>query len=139
MLMVFMVTGKTKFSIDIGRRPRILKYLSVLRFTDSDYPFGIFELLAIVLSVLRFTDSDYPFGITKGVIRIRKSKNRQHNGQKFEDTKGVIRIRNSKKNRHHNGQNNCLFISVLSLVIHLSMGSLVSHQSVYLRRLYVSI
>jgi hypothetical protein len=36
-----------------------------LRYTDSDYPFGIFKLfllLAIVLSVLlRYTDSDYPF------------------------------------------------------------------------------
>jgi hypothetical protein len=37
----------------------------------SDYPFGIFKLLAIVLSVLR-----------------HKSKDRQLNGQKFEDTKG---------------------------------------------------
>ena len=56
--------------------------LSVLRFTDSDYLFGIYwplcclylwplyrfwlpvwYLLAIVLSVLRFTDSDYLFGI----------------------------------------------------------------------------
>ena len=54
--------------------------LSVLRFTASDYPFGIFwplyclsfdlrfrlplwYLLTIVLSVLRFTASDYPFGI----------------------------------------------------------------------------
>ena len=55
--------------------------LSVLRFTDSDYTFGIFwplcflsffdlrilitslVSLAIVFSVLRFTDSDYPFGI----------------------------------------------------------------------------
>ena len=34
----------------------------LLRYTDPDYPFGIF--LAIVLSVLlRYTDSDYPFGI----------------------------------------------------------------------------
>jgi hypothetical protein len=38
--------------------------LSVLRCTASEYPFGIFLLLAIVLSVLlRYTDSDYPFGI----------------------------------------------------------------------------
>ena len=37
--------------------------LSVLQCTDSDYPFGIFKLLAIELSLLRFTDSDYPFGI----------------------------------------------------------------------------
>jgi hypothetical protein len=58
----------------------------LLRFTASDYPFGIFkfwplcclsfdlrnlitplvsQILAIVLSVLQFTDSDYPFGIFK--------------------------------------------------------------------------
>ena len=31
---------------------------------DSDYPFGIFKLLAIMFSfLLRYTDSDYPFGI----------------------------------------------------------------------------
>jgi hypothetical protein len=44
----------------------------LLRYTDSDYPFGIFKLflsfvlflLVIMLSVLlRYTDSDYPFGI----------------------------------------------------------------------------
>jgi hypothetical protein len=36
----------------------------LLRFTDYDYPFGIFLLLAIVLSVLlRYTDSDWLFGI----------------------------------------------------------------------------
>ena len=36
----------------------------LLRYTYSDYPFGIFKLLAIVLSVrLQYTDSDYPFGI----------------------------------------------------------------------------
>jgi hypothetical protein len=55
----------------------------LLRYTDSDYSFGIFWplcclffffwplcclffcLLTIVLSVLRYTDSDYPFGIFK--------------------------------------------------------------------------
>jgi hypothetical protein len=38
----------------------------LLRFTASDYPFGIFKLLAIMLSVLsRFTASDYPFCIFK--------------------------------------------------------------------------
>ena len=37
--------------------------LSVLLFTASDYPFGIFTLLTIVLAVLLFTASDYPFGI----------------------------------------------------------------------------
>jgi hypothetical protein len=37
-----------------------------LRFTASDYLFGIFKLLAIALSVfLRITASDYPFGIFK--------------------------------------------------------------------------
>jgi len=37
-----------------------------LRFTFSNYPFGIFKYLAIVLSVpLRFTACDYPFGILK--------------------------------------------------------------------------
>jgi hypothetical protein len=46
--------------------------LSVLSFTDVDYPCGIIKLflsscpyLVIVLSLLRFTDSDYPFGIFK--------------------------------------------------------------------------
>jgi hypothetical protein len=47
--------------------------LSVLQFTTSDYPFGIFwplyclscdlPLLITPLSVLQFTTSDYPFGI----------------------------------------------------------------------------
>jgi hypothetical protein len=37
--------------------------MSVLRFTASDYLFGIFTLLPIALSVLRFTASDYLFGI----------------------------------------------------------------------------
>ena len=35
----------------------------LLRCTTSDYPFGIFLLLAIVFSGLRYKDSDYPFGI----------------------------------------------------------------------------
>ena len=40
----------------------------LLRFTASDYPFGI---LAIVLSVLiRFTASDYPFGILAIVLSV---------------------------------------------------------------------
>jgi hypothetical protein len=42
--------------------------LSVLLFTSSDYPFGIFKLLVIVLSVLLFTSSDYPFGIFKLLV-----------------------------------------------------------------------
>jgi len=62
--------------------------LSVLPFTASDYPFGIFcplsvlrftasdysfwYLLVIVLSVLLlFTAPDYPFGIFKLVLRLR--------------------------------------------------------------------
>jgi hypothetical protein len=32
---------------------------------DFDYPFVIFKPLVIVSSVLRFTASDYPFGIFK--------------------------------------------------------------------------
>jgi hypothetical protein len=39
--------------------------LSVLRFTASDNPFGIFKLLPVVLSVLRLTTSDNLFGIFK--------------------------------------------------------------------------
>ena len=39
--------------------------LSVVWFTSSNYPFGIFKLLAIVLSVVWFTSSNYPFGIFK--------------------------------------------------------------------------
>jgi hypothetical protein len=39
--------------------------LSLLTYA-SDCPFGIFKPLAIALSVLlRFTSSDYPFGIVK--------------------------------------------------------------------------
>jgi hypothetical protein len=44
-----------------------------LRFTDSDYPFGILDLRILITPLiscghcvvcnLRFTDSDYPFGI----------------------------------------------------------------------------
>jgi hypothetical protein len=61
--------------------PLVSSVLSVLRYMDYDYPFGIFwpcvvcsssiyelrlplwYLLAIVLSVLRYTDYDYPFDI----------------------------------------------------------------------------
>jgi hypothetical protein len=39
--------------------------MSVLRFMTSDYHFGIFKLLAIVMSVLLFMTSDYHFGIFK--------------------------------------------------------------------------
>jgi competence transcription factor ComK len=88
----------------------MVKKLS-LWFTASDYPFGIFKLLTIILSVLWFTASGYPFGIFKLltiilsvlVIRSCKSKDRQYNGQKFEDTKGVIRSCKSK-DRQYNGQ-----------------------------------
>jgi hypothetical protein len=68
----------------------------------SDYPFGIFKLLAIIFSVLLW----FTFLITPLV-----SSNfwplyclSLYNGQKFEDTKGVIRSCKSKKNRQHNGQ-----------------------------------
>jgi hypothetical protein len=51
---------------------RLVIVLSVfLRFTESDYHFGIFKLFlsfflfAIVFPVLLFTESDYPFGIFK--------------------------------------------------------------------------
>ena len=39
----------------------------LLRSTDSDYPFGIFDLRILITSLwyLRSTDSDYPFGIFK--------------------------------------------------------------------------
>jgi uncharacterized protein YacL len=90
-------------------------------------PFVLFAL-AIVLSVLlRYTNSDYPFGIFEPLLQIfliKKKNNKKQNknttseqyqniidGDKidtlntqFEDTKGVIRIRISKKNRQHNGQ-----------------------------------
>jgi hypothetical protein len=39
--------------------------LSVLQFKTSDYTFGIFKLLAIVLSILPFKTSDYPCGVFK--------------------------------------------------------------------------
>jgi hypothetical protein len=58
--------------------------------------------LAIVLSVvLRYTDSDYAFGIFKLVATLTFSCWLQ---EEFEDTKGVIRICISKKNRQRNGQ-----------------------------------
>jgi len=51
---------------------RLVIVLSVfLRFTESDYHFGIFKLFlsfflfAIVFPVFLFTESDYPFGIFK--------------------------------------------------------------------------
>jgi hypothetical protein len=57
----------------------------------SAYGFWIplWYLVAIVLYILRFTASDYPFGIfwplccSKGVFRSRKPKDMQHNGHKI--------------------------------------------------------
>jgi hypothetical protein len=85
--------------------------------TASDYPIGIFKLLAIVLSVLLWlTTSDYLVGIFKllailmsvllvGIIRSRQpEENRQYNGQKYEDTNEVIRSRQPEKNRQYNGK-----------------------------------
>jgi hypothetical protein len=61
--------------------------MSVLQFKTSDYPFGIFKLLAIVLYVLlQFMTSDDSFGIFKHlaiVLSVLQSKT--------EDSKGVIR------------------------------------------------
>jgi hypothetical protein len=45
-------------------------------------------VLAIVLSVLRFRDSDYPFGIFKHFLYAVNAQK-----EELEDTKGVIRIR----------------------------------------------
>jgi hypothetical protein len=118
----------------------------LLRYTDSDYPFGIlwplcclfffdirilitplfghcvvcsliykfwlplWYLLVIVLSLLlRYTDSDYPFGILWPLcclffFDIRILKEEEQTTQWSQDTKGVIRIRISKKERQHNDQ-----------------------------------
>ena len=37
---------------------------------SSDYPFGIFKRLVIVLSDLLFMASDYPFGIFKCLVTV---------------------------------------------------------------------
>jgi hypothetical protein len=53
----------------VGRYQRVVRSLTSIvlfvpfRCTASDYSFGIFLLLTIVLSVLRCTASEYPFGI----------------------------------------------------------------------------
>jgi hypothetical protein len=68
--------------------------------------------LAIVLSVLlRYTDSDCPFGIFWPLsclfffdIRILIAIEEEQARQWPKDTKGAIRIRISKKNRQDNGQ-----------------------------------
>ena len=73
--------------------PRAPLVLSVC-FVDRCF---VLFLLAIVLSVLlRYTDSDYPFGIFRLFLNVSL--------RIFEDTKGVIRSRKSKKDRQHNGQ-----------------------------------
>jgi hypothetical protein len=55
----------------------------------SNYPCGVFKLLANVLSVLlSVTDSNYPCGIFKLLVNV-------------EDTTGVIRIYNPRENRQY--------------------------------------
>jgi len=53
--------------VDIVVCPLLLFHLvivlSVLRYTDSDYPFGIFSLFLCPISLDCKHDSDYPFGI----------------------------------------------------------------------------
>jgi hypothetical protein len=51
----------------------------LLRFTASDYPFGVFKLFVTDNTIVKLED-------TKGVIRSSKSKGRQHNGQNKQDT-----------------------------------------------------
>jgi uncharacterized membrane protein (DUF485 family) len=60
-----------------------------LRFTASDYPFGIYKLLlAIVLSVLlRFTASDYPSGIYNlflGTVNLHNKPSQCQNVNEFD-------------------------------------------------------
>jgi hypothetical protein len=73
--------------------------------SSSIYGFWLplWYLLSIVLSVrLRYTDSDYPFGIFCPLCCLFVF---DQTTQWTKDTKGVIRIRISKTNRQHNGQN----------------------------------
>jgi hypothetical protein len=58
-----------------------------LRFTDSDYFFGILDLRILIISLVSSN-----FSISFSLE------------EEFEDTKWVVRIRKSKKNRQHNGQ-----------------------------------
>ena len=51
-----------------------LHCLSVLQFKTSDYPFGIFKLLAIVLSILPSKTSDYPCGVFKLFLVVERWK-----------------------------------------------------------------
>jgi hypothetical protein len=70
----------------------------------------LWYLLAIVLSVLcRFTDSDYPFGIFWPLYCVffvdwHQSIDEEHTIQWPKDTKGEIRISQSTKNTQYNGQ-----------------------------------
>jgi hypothetical protein len=57
--------------------------VSVLRFTDSDYPFGIFWPLCCLSFDLQIIITPLVSKDTKGVIIICKSKDRHHNGQKI--------------------------------------------------------
>ena len=64
MTMVLSVLRFTASDYHFGILKLLVIVLSVLLlFTASDYRFGIFKLLTIVLSVLRFTASDYRFGL----------------------------------------------------------------------------
>ena len=81
-------------SLQIIACPFILFLLAIvlsvlLRFTASDYPFGIYKLLlAIVLSVLlRFTASDYPSGIYNlflGTVNLHNKPSQCQNVNEFD-------------------------------------------------------
>jgi hypothetical protein len=66
----------------------------------------LWYLLAIVLSVLRrFTDSDYPFGIFWPWHCVFFVDNDEEQTIQWpNDTKGVIRISKTTENRQYNGQ-----------------------------------
>jgi Flp pilus assembly protein TadB len=68
----------------------------LLRFTDSDYPFGIFKL---------FLKKHFYFGTTQWP-KEKRQKDRQHNGQKKKDkrTDNTMAKRKRQKDRQHNGQ-----------------------------------
>jgi hypothetical protein len=103
----------------------------LLRFTDSDYHFGIFKLSLLSICELisghkaetydrlwkesfnsdgqqfhEHQQSEQPPLISKHWTSKKKKKRMilLRWEENFEDTKGVIRIRISKKNRQHNGQ-----------------------------------
>jgi hypothetical protein len=75
----------------------------ILRFTASDYPFGIFKF-DLVLFVTMTNNTMVKFDDNKGVIRRARLRRTDNTLVKFDDTKGVIRSRKSKKDRQHNGQ-----------------------------------